>query len=116
MVISTNAKTAQRKTQMNIDSKTLIESENTIEQDQNNLIELDRLSRSQSIGDRRINSEAEHILRLLEQLKKVLLLEPTVKDAVIQKALHTTRTTTSLLKLLGSVNLATSNDTKKSTE
>ena len=67
---------------------------------------------SSMLGERRIAAEAEHIVQLVAQLGKVLSLEPAVRDAVIQKALHTTTTTTSLLRLLGSANLATSSDTK----
>lgn len=75
-------------------------------------IESDLTSPLQGLGERRINAEARHMLQLVEQLGKVLSLEPAVKDAVIDRALHITTTTINLLLLLGSANLATNNDTK----
>jgi len=70
------------------------------------------IQRLQGFGDRRINAEAQHIVQLVEQLEKVISLDPAVKDAAIQRALHTTRTMTLLLTLLGSVSPATNKDIK----
>jgi hypothetical protein len=68
--------------------------------------------KSIELGDRRINAEAQHIVQLAEQLGRVLSLDPAVRDAVIQKALLTMKTTTDLLTLIGSANPATNSDTK----
>ena len=61
---------------------------------------------------RKTNVEAEHIMQLGVQLQKALSLDPVVKDAAIQKALHIMKTMTSLLKSFGYVNLAINNDIK----
>ncbi len=90
----------------------LIESELTTGKEPTDQSEEHQTSPSPMLGGRRIDAEAELIVRSLEQLQKVFSLEPHVRDAAIQKALHTTKTMTSLLQLLGSVNPATSNDTK----
>jgi hypothetical protein len=93
-------------------SITLKKSESTIEEEQNFPTEFSITSKSIASGGMRINAEAEHITRLAEQLSRVFLLEPNVRDAAIQKALLTTKTMTNLLTLLGSVNPVTSSDTK----
>lgn len=97
---------------MSIVNETLSASAHMTEVGGRNLIESDTTQRSIVYGERRIAAEAEHITQLVAQLGKVLSLEPAVRDAVIQRALLTTMTTTSLLKLLGSANLATNSDTK----
>ena len=90
----------------------LSESENTTGKGLTDQNEEQPISPSTMLGGRRIDVEAALILSSLEQLTKVFSLEPHVRDAVVQKALHTTTTMTDLLRLLGSVNRATSNDTK----
>ena len=92
--------------------KILSQSENTTGVAQGNLIGFKQISKSIDFGEQRINAELKHITMLAEQLGKVLSLGLFVKDAVIQKALHIMKTMTSLLRLLGSVNLATCKDTK----
>jgi uncharacterized membrane protein len=98
---------------VNIVQKILSQSENTIGAAQGSLIVFKQISRLTDFGEQRINAELKHITLLAEQLGKVLSLGLFVKDAVTQKALHITTTMTSLLQLLGFVNLATSKDTKK---
>jgi hypothetical protein len=71
-----------------------------------------RMLPSTGLGGMRISAEARLIEQSVEQLAKVLLLEPHVRDAAIQKALLTTTTMTTLLQLLGSVSPATSSGTK----
>jgi len=84
----------------------------TTEFGQNNLSEGLQAPPSIEFGERRINAEARLIEQSVEQLARALSLEAPVRDAAIKKALLTTTTMTSLLQLLGSVNPATSNDTK----
>lgn len=93
-------------------NKTLSGSENTIGRGAYSQQESSSTQRSQDFGERRINAEAQHTVQLVEQLERVTSLEPAVKDVVIQRALHTTRTMTLLLTLLGSVSPATNNDIK----
>ena len=92
----------------------LNESVNTIGQGQAIQNEEQRMLSLPGLGGMRISAEARLIEQSVEQLAKVLLLEPNVRDAAIQKALLTTTTMTTLLQLLGSVSPATSSDTKNS--
>jgi hypothetical protein len=112
MAISTNAKPAPRKMWVSTVKRTLKGSENMTENEVNCRTESSCESKSQGLGEPKTKEEIAHIYPYLEPSVMAVYFGYPVLDVEKKNPLLITKITTSLLKLCGFANRATSSGIK----